>query len=85
MSKQEEIREGLIDQRLSHVNFVSDTHRAEARINAGKAVDRDLEYLHSKGVVIRVEKPLADIGIRNYESSVSKMLGARYMATEPLI
>jgi len=83
MSKQEEIGEGM---NKLLVEFAKDYQRAsikQASVTHYKF--KLLEYLHSQGVVRKVEQQLADIGIEYYNENVAKMLKAGYVAVEPLI
>ena len=72
MTKQEEIKENL-----QLMGFYSDNYeyweRAKVVTLTAKGVDRILEYLHSKGVVIK-------IGIDNYSREV---LVGRIVADSP--
>ena len=53
MTIQAEIREGLIDEMLSGIEFVSEAHRIDARRNAGNRADKYLRFLRDKDVVIK--------------------------------
>ena len=88
MTKQDEIREKIEE------IFRNDTQYP----SWDKATDAVLNYLHSQGVVIKVEKELPTIdwmdgraidrdspGFRGYQVAQQQMLNAGYVAVEPLI
>lgn len=83
MPKQEEVREGMIDQ-LGLIFPIS-------RDIATKAAVELLKTLHSKGVVIKVDRGLPKnpytirVCIETYDRSCRRLLNAGYVAVEPLI
>ena len=91
MDKQEEIREGI--KRvigdyfpLEHINCdASCTTKYMEEENLEQSAQEIMGYLHSQGVVVRVDKVLYDIGIEYYNENVAKMLKAGYVTVEPLV
>ena len=83
MTKQEEIREGM-------ENVIRGYEGAERW--SGVITDGLLGYLHSQGVVIKVDRELPDMPCYShtrektaYSRSQEDMLNAGYVAVEPLI
>jgi len=79
MTKQEEIREGL-------GNVIAQWHP----LVTGDLLDAILSYLHSQGVVIKVDRELPkecqDCALyRSYSGGGIKLLKAGYVVVEPLI
>lgn len=90
MNKQEEIKKAHL------ITIVTD--HAFYRRTEEDTVNRILSYLHSQGVVIKVERELPEVplwAIRDgieiksadivYKLALQDMLRAGYVATEPLI
>lgn len=88
MTKQEEIREGMVA--LFHEMGLGET------IDSETFQQRILFYLHSQGVVIKVERELPKVRytVKVYDNTDSRNIGyafrkayeqAGYVATEPLV
>ena len=76
MTKQEEIREGL---------YMAMLAMAPTEELYGK-VDRILSYLHSQGVVIKVDRELPDRTLMGVSyRKMRRILNAGYVAVKPLI
>ena len=93
MAKQEEIREGIKDSLLFDMKLISPMVSKELEFNANELAKEILTYLHSKGVVIKVDKELPRFKVKNRHPEELKigwhvqraMLDAGFTATEPLI
>ncbi len=91
MATREDIREGLA-KALYEREFSKDYW--DTRMSNGDKVqwfakaDCGIQYLHSQGVVIKVDRKLPDHGVLqtgNYRAGQRSMIDAGYIAVEPLI
>lgn len=94
MSKQEEIREGIEDLVAKKFSkLMPDRFRNDWLSLNGEGLTRQiLDYLHSQGVVIKVEGELPELpktaheaAVKIYNKAIDDMLKAGCVKTEPLI